>query len=138
MAAGEQEIGDSRQAVLVGLRANQLTRQRFRRDIQQRADEEARSSQPLFWRGVGVSGDAKVGKVDAFSKTGFAQKARDGCLVRAKLLPQDFDGDRTVRRVFGSKHGGRSAFTHFGIEGVARNCLTYEIFTWHGANLTVA
>src|SRR4051812_39721653 len=74
----------------------------------------------------------------ALSETGFAEETGDCRLVGAELLSKNFDRNRSVRRMFCTKDRRRAALAHFSVEGVASNSMTYEIFTWHGANLTAA
>jgi hypothetical protein len=49
-ATRQQEVRDRRETVLIRERTDQLTGQRFRRDVHQRADEEARARQTLLGR----------------------------------------------------------------------------------------
>src|SRR5438309_1808844 len=58
--AGEQPVGDRREAVDVGAPVHQLARQGFRRDVLERPDEEARAREPLLGWQLGVPGDAEV------------------------------------------------------------------------------
>ena len=59
-AAGEQEVGDRRQRVLVGGGGHHLAGERLGRHVHQRADEEAGAREPLVGARVGVGGDAEV------------------------------------------------------------------------------
>ena len=65
MAAGHQEIGDRRQAVLIRLRSDQLSRQGLGSDIEQCPDEEACAGETLFLRRVGVGRDAEIEQLHA-------------------------------------------------------------------------
>ena len=59
-ARREQVVRDRRETVLVGGHGDELTRERFRRDVHQGADEEAGAREPLLRRLVGLRRDAEV------------------------------------------------------------------------------
>ena len=73
----------------------------------------------------------------ALAKASFAKKPGNGGSIGPQLFPEDFYGDEPMRAVFGPKHSRRSPLSDFTLEGIARNGLADQIFTWHGANLTV-
>ena len=79
-----------------------------------------------------------VGVLDSLTEACLAEKSRDGGFVRSKLLAKHLDRNNPMGGVLRAKDGGCSALSDLGIEGVARNGVTNQIFTWHGANLTVA
>jgi signal transduction histidine kinase len=58
--ASQQEIGDRRETVLIRQRTHELARQRFRRDVHQRPDEEPRARETLLRRLVRVGRDAEI------------------------------------------------------------------------------
>jgi len=78
---------------LIRQRSNQLTRQRFRRDVHQRADEKSRARQPLFRRLIRVGRNAEI---EQFHKVRCRIVHH---VIRLEIAVDDTDGVRGLNRV---------------------------------------
>jgi hypothetical protein len=64
VAPRQQEVGDRCQAVLVGERSDELSGQRFGRNVHERPDEKACPRQTLISSCVSRRRDAEIEKLD--------------------------------------------------------------------------
>src|SRR6478672_9040897 len=77
-----------------------------------------------------------VGMFDPLAVARLSNKARNSCLVLAKLLAEDFHGYDTVCGVVSAEDGRGSTLPYFSAKGVSGEGSPNEILFRHDANLT--